>query len=93
MNRFKPHLQLKKTALMTFKYAKHPSGKHINFNTKNHVYQMGNKEILTNVTTFISNFFPSFKIEKISNSYAIQHGLNQEDVLSNWESIGQEERS
>ena len=59
-----------------------------NFEEKTHTYFYQGKKVKHSVTQFIHRFFEEFDKENISKKYAIKHGLNQQDVIDEWERSG-----
>ena len=59
-----------------------------NFEESTHSYYYYNSRVKYSVTQFIHKFFEEFDSESISKKYAEKHGLNQQDVLDEWEKAG-----
>lgn len=66
------------------KIAKHPNGDKIEFYEDTHTYIHNGVEY-DSVTTIIHHLFPEFDTENISKRYAAKYGLNQQDVIKEWE--------
>jgi len=67
--------------------ATNPSGDVVYFNERDHQYTVAGKT-LTSVTKWTGSFFPAFDAERIAKSYAVKHGLQASDVLSDWKKAG-----
>ena len=59
-----------------------------NFEESTHSYYYNGKKVRYSVTQFIQRFHEKFDSEEISFNYAEKHGLNQQDVLDEWEKTG-----
>uniref|UniRef100_A0A6M3K5N6 Putative PD-(D/E)XK nuclease superfamily protein n=1 Tax=viral metagenome TaxID=1070528 RepID=A0A6M3K5N6_9ZZZZ len=72
--------------LKKLRKAHHPSGKIIYFDESHHVYyaEDNSNEKFISVTTFIGKFFPIFKFDEISFSYAMRSGLDVGKVRQAW---------
>lgn len=64
--------------------AVNPAGHTIHFDSDLHKYYTDSGIILTSVTQFVSSFFPKFNTYLISQKYAEKHGLQADDVRSQW---------
>ena len=58
------------------------------FYEKEHKYYFYDNPVKTSVTQFVSTFFEPFDSFGISKKYAEKHGLDQEEVLKEWEKQG-----
>ena len=54
------------------------------FYERTHSYFLESKK-LTSITKYISNYKPFFDKDKISKNYALKHGLEQKEVLKEWD--------
>lgn len=68
---------------------KYSKDKRVVFDEESHSYFLGDKK-LKSVTQYISEFKPFFNKHEISKAYALKHGLNQEDVLLDWDKKAKE---
>jgi len=67
--------------------ATNPRGDVVHFDERAHRYTVAGKT-LTSVTKWTGSFFPAFNAERIAKSYAVKHGLEIPDVLSDWKKAG-----
>ena len=58
------------------------------FYEKEHKYYYYDNPVKTSVTKAIEQFFEPFDSQEISKKYAEKHGLNQDDVLKDWDERG-----
>jgi len=72
------------------KRAPHPSGKTIIFEEDRHVYYIDGDEdtCFVSGTTFLHKFAQPFDRDAVSLRYAQKHGLDQQEVLKQWEEKG-----
>ena len=64
---------------------KYSKDKRVSFEESTHTYTLDGNKKLTSITQYISKFKPFFDKDKISKQYAKKHGLEQSEVLKEWE--------
>ncbi len=69
----------------------HARDAELTFNEQEHTYTVRGKELIS-VTTFISQLFPPFDVERHARRKAQQMGVSIEQVKAEWEQKGQKSR-